>query len=103
MKPGGRVGRLKGKSKKETMETHPNPTAPVSMEAAPRSDTDLPDVERARTGDLEAFETLVSRYGRRVYRTILGVTGNEADAQDGVQNTFLKVFRHVGEFEGNSK
>lgn len=85
------------------MEAHPLNTAPVSVEAAPRLDPDQALVERARAGDLAAFETVVERYGRRVYRLILGITGNEADADDGVQNTFLKAYQHVGEFQGHSK
>jgi len=52
---------------------------------------------------MEAFEALVERHGRRVYRMILGITGNTSDSEDGVQNTFLKAYQHVGEFQGQSK
>ncbi len=85
------------------MDSLPLDSAPVPVEAALRPDPDGEEVARARTGDLEAFETLVERHGRRVYRMILGMTGNESDAQDGVQNTFLKAYQHVGEFQGHSK
>jgi RNA polymerase sigma-70 factor, ECF subfamily len=85
------------------IDSLPSKAAPVPMEAVPRSDPDAPDVERARAGDLEAFEALVKRHGRRVYRMILGITGNEADAEDGMQNTFLKAYQHIREFHGESK
>src|SRR5213593_4794113 len=85
------------------MDPLPLDSAPVPVEAAPRPDPDAPEVARARAGDLEAFEALVERHGRRVYRMILGITGNESDAEDGVQNTFLKAYQHIGEFQGHSK
>jgi RNA polymerase sigma-70 factor, ECF subfamily len=78
-------------------------SAAIPVQGDLRTDPDGPDVERARAGDLEAFEALVDRHGRRVYRTILGLTGNESDAEDGVQNTFLKAYQHIGEFQGHSK
>jgi len=43
------------------------------------------------------------RHGRRVYRVLLSITGNSADAEDGAQNTFLKAFQHLGDFEGAAK
>ena len=60
-------------------------------------------VERARTGDRDAFETLVRRHHRRIYRTLLGMTGNKEDAEDLTQMTFLKAFEHLGNFEGAAK
>jgi len=73
------------------------------MEAVLRSDPDTPDVKRAQAGDLAAFEALVKRHGRRVYRMLLGIAGNEADAEDGMQNAFVKAWQHLGEFHGDSK
>ncbi|OLC53020.1 MAG: hypothetical protein AUH92_06730 [Acidobacteria bacterium 13_1_40CM_4_69_4] len=75
----------------------------MSAEAALRRDEDVPLVAQAQSGDLEAFETLVLRHGRRVYRVLLGITGDHADAEDGAQNTFLKAYQHIREFEGASK
>jgi RNA polymerase sigma-70 factor (ECF subfamily) len=60
-------------------------------------------VERARTGDRDAFEGLVRRHHQRIYRTLLGLTGNREDAEDLTQTTFLKVFEHLGEFHGAAK
>ena len=66
-----------------------------------KEDGDL--VERARTGDRDAFEELVRRHQQRVYRTLLAVTGNREDAEDLAQTTFLKAFEHLGEFHGTAK
>src|SRR3989449_430945 len=85
------------------MESLPLNAAPVPVEAALRPDPDAPLVARAQAGEMEAFEELVDRHGRRVYRMILGITGNESDAEDGVQNTFLKAYQKIGEFQGHSK
>ncbi len=85
------------------MEVPPTEAAPATTEAALRRDDDAPLVSRAQSGDLDAFETLVQRHGRRVYRVLLGITGNSADAEDGTQNTFLKAYQHIGDFEGASK
>lgn len=60
-------------------------------------------VERARTGDRDAFESLVRRHHRRIYRTLLGLTGNKEDAEDLTQMTFLKAYEHLGNFEGAAK
>ena len=85
------------------MEVPPTEAAPAPAEAAVRRDEDAALVARAQCGDIEAFEALVVRHARRVYRVLLGITGNHADAEDGVQNTFLKTYQHIREFEGASK
>jgi RNA polymerase sigma-70 factor (ECF subfamily) len=71
------------------------------VHAETKEDDDL--VERARTGDRDAFEELVRRHHQRVYRTLLAVTGNKEDAEDLAQTTFLKAFEHLGEFHGTAK
>ena len=83
------------------MELPPTEAAPVPAEAALRRDDDAELVARAQSGDIEAFEALVVRHARRVYRVLLGITGNHADSEDGVQNTFLKAYQHVREFAGD--
>jgi RNA polymerase sigma-70 factor (ECF subfamily) len=60
-------------------------------------------VARVQDGDLDAFEELVTRHSRRVYRTLVGIVGNVEEAQDAVQDTFLKAFQHIGSFQGRSK
>ncbi len=85
------------------MEVPPTEAAPAPAEAAVRRDEDAALVARAQCGDIEAFEALVLRHVRRAYRVLLGITGNHADAEDGVQNTFLKAYQHIREFEGAAK
>jgi len=60
-------------------------------------------VERARTGDREAFEALVRKHHQKIYRTLLGITGNQEDAEDLTQVTFLKAYEHLGNFQGAAK
>lgn len=56
-------------------------------------------VERARLGDSEAFRLLVERHGRAVFRLAYRITGNEQDAEDVVQETFLKAYREIERYE----
>jgi RNA polymerase sigma-70 factor (ECF subfamily) len=56
-----------------------------------------------QAGDLDAFEDLIHRHSRRVYRTLIGVLGNHEEARDAMQETFLKAFQHLGEFQRRSK
>ncbi|HEX6770976.1 MAG TPA: sigma-70 family RNA polymerase sigma factor [Acidobacteriaceae bacterium] len=60
-------------------------------------------VERARAGDVRAFETLVKQYDRQVFRIAQHITQNREDAQDVVQDAFLKAYEKLDQFQGNSK
>jgi RNA polymerase sigma-70 factor (ECF subfamily) len=66
-------------------------------------DPDAETVARVQNGDLDAFEDLVTRHNRRVYRTLLGILGSQEEARDAMQDTFVKAFQHLGEFQGRSK
>ena len=66
-------------------------------------DPDGECVARVQRGDLDAFEELMNRHSQRVYRTLVGILGNQDDARDAMQDTFLKVFQHLARFEGRSK
>lgn len=59
-------------------------------------------VRKARTGDREAFRTLVERYQGRAYRLALRVMRDEEQARDAVQEAFLKAFVRLDRFEGRS-
>ena len=59
-------------------------------------------VARARTGDTEAFSELVRHYERRVYRLAKNITRHDEDAEDVLQEAFLKAFEHLDRFQGNS-
>jgi RNA polymerase sigma-70 factor (ECF subfamily) len=60
------------------------------------------DLARARQGDSEAFRTLVERHSRSVFRLAYRMTGNEQDAEDVVQESFLRAYRQLGRFESRA-
>jgi RNA polymerase sigma-70 factor (ECF subfamily) len=60
-------------------------------------------VERALTGDPEAFGEIVSRWERRVFSLAYGMLGREEDARDATQETFLAAFRNLRAFRGDAK
>jgi RNA polymerase sigma-70 factor, ECF subfamily len=60
-------------------------------------------VAAARAGDIGAFETLVGRYERKIFRLTQNITQNREDAEDAMQEAFLKAFEHLNEFQGNSR
>ena len=72
--------------------------SPVSV-----ADEDADLVERTRAGELDAFDELVHRHQQRIYRTLMAITRNPDEAEDGLQNVFLKAFQHIGGFQGASK
>ena len=65
--------------------------------------TDEIIVERALTGDAEAFGELVRRWERRIYALTYGMLGREEDARDATQETFLAAFRNLRGFRGEAK
>ncbi len=64
---------------------------------------ETPLVLRARDGDDAAFTDLVTRYQRKIFRIAKNITQNEEDAEDVLQETFLKAYEHLPEFQGNAK
>ena len=78
------------------METiQPKVDEPVSEE--------LMLVNAARGGDIGAFEQLVRKYDRNVFRIANHITQNREDAEDVVQDAFLKAFQNLEQFQGQSK
>jgi RNA polymerase sigma-70 factor, ECF subfamily len=71
--------------------------------AKPEADIELALVERVRDGDVEAYGQLVRMYDRRVFRIVNHITQNREDAEDVVQDAFLKAFTNIDRFQGNSK
>ena len=66
-------------------------------------DPDFEIVERVRNGESDAFEQLVRKHGRRVYRSLLGILDTPEEAEDALQDAFLKAFQHLPNFEGRSR
>jgi RNA polymerase sigma-70 factor (ECF subfamily) len=67
------------------------------MSPSERSDSEV--VAAVLTGDRESYRHLVERHTRAVHRLAWRITGNEADAQDVVQESFLRAFRHLSAFD----
>ncbi|HEU4766445.1 MAG TPA: sigma-70 family RNA polymerase sigma factor [Pyrinomonadaceae bacterium] len=65
--------------------------------------TDEVIVERALTGDAEAFGEIVRRWERRIFALTYGMLGREEDARDATQETFLAAFRNLRGFRGEAK
>ena len=60
-------------------------------------------VAAAKAGDVPAFEELVNRYERKIFRLGMNITQNREDAEDVMQDAFLKSFKNLDKFEGNSR
>ena len=64
--------------------------------------SDLAVVARVKAGDHDAFRHLVDRHSRSVFRLAYRLTGHEQDAEDVVQETFLRAFREIRRFEARA-
>lgn len=64
--------------------------------------TDDDVVSAAQSGSPEVFEKLHALYSRRLYKTILAITKNRPDAEDALQDTFLRAYLAIQKFEGRS-
>lgn len=60
-------------------------------------------VGRAREGDSAAFNELVQHYERKIFRLAKHITQNDDDAEDVLQEAFLKAYEHLPDFQGQSK
>lgn len=60
-------------------------------------------VSEAKAGNYAAFEELVNRYEKKIYRLGMNITGNAEDAEDVLQEAFLKAFEHLPEFREDSR
>jgi RNA polymerase sigma-70 factor, ECF subfamily len=64
---------------------------------------DLDLVHASKNGDVAAFEQLVKRYDRKLFRIAQSVTRNREDSQDAVQEAFLKAFQNLNQFREDSQ
>jgi len=80
-----------------------NPPRPHTLPSQVVKDDEPKLVAAAQAGDVEAFETLVGRYERKIFRLTQNITQNHEDAEDAMQEAFLKAYEHLSEFEGNSR
>ena len=84
----------------------PHPTAMATIQSVTGENEPHPDValvQRVRDGDVGAFDTLVRKYERQVFRIAQHITQNREDAEDVMQDAFLKAYEKLDQFQGNSK
>jgi RNA polymerase sigma-70 factor (ECF subfamily) len=67
------------------------------------ADPDAELVDRWQAGDLSAFETLVARHERRVFRLLYRMLGSREEAEDASQDAFLSLFRHGHRFRREAR
>ena len=75
--------------------------AVASLHLDPAQEADL--VQQAKDGSVEAFTHLVNRYDSKILRLARHITQNQEDAEDVLQEAFLKAFTHLDRFEGGSR
>ena len=76
-------------------------SAQIIISRAATEDADL--VQASKAGDSAAFEELVARYDRKLFRIAYHILHNRDDAQDVVQDALIKVFQNLGQFRADSK
>jgi len=80
-----------------------NPPAPaIEREVDLQHEEDESLVRRTQKGDSTAFDVLVERYKERLYATVYHMTSNHEDANDLVQDTFIKAYKSLNSFRGQS-
>ena len=73
----------------------------VAGEQEPHPDLAL--VERVKAGDISAYDELVRKYERQIFRIAQHITQNREDAEDVMQDAFLKAYEKLEQFQGNAK
>lgn len=76
---------------------------PEAFELTEEAKAELVLVNRARGGDTSAFSQLIRQYEGKIFRLAMNITQNREDAEDVLQEAFLKAYEHLEQFQGNSK
>lgn len=74
----------------------------LTVDISALADADAPLVQRARAGDLPSFEMLVARHEQRVFTLARRITGNDEDAEDVTQQTFISALQHLDGFRAEA-
>jgi len=78
-------------------------TDPKPLTSTVVRDDEAQLVSAAKAGDVSAFEELVNRYERKIFRLGMNITQNREDAEDVVQDAFLKAYTNLQGFQEQSK
>lgn len=84
------------------MKEPPSSTGQEPAPAAPETPEDRPLVQRAKQGDLEAYDELIRRHQQRIYGLCYHLTANHEDANDLAQDAFIKGWKALSSFKGDS-
>jgi len=89
---------------KEPLQTRVTPSPADTPDPTPEAlaKEELELVKRAKEEDANAYESLVRRYQERIYATVYHMTSNHEDANDLTQETFIKAYRALKSFKGDS-
>ncbi|WP_442509025.1 RNA polymerase sigma factor [Novipirellula sp. SH528] len=60
-------------------------------------------VDRVKSGDLAAFELIMRRYNQRIFRVVRGIVDDDDEADDVVQEAYVRAYEHLDQFSGRSK
>lgn len=81
-----------------------NRSAPGQSPAAPPvSLSDESIVRRVMDGDLAGFELIMRRYNQRMFRIVRSILGDDHEAEDVVQDAYVRAYEHLGQFEGRAR
>jgi RNA polymerase sigma-70 factor, ECF subfamily len=75
--------------------------APIAAQEVCLSDDEL--VSRIRNGETELFETVMRRYNQMLFRTVRSIVGDDLEAEDVLQDTYVRAFEHLWQFAGAAK
>src|SRR5947209_11441697 len=64
--------------------------------------TDEQIVERVLAGDTSLFEVIMRRYNQRLYRAARAITRSDSEAEDVLQDAYVRAFQHLGQFQGRA-
>jgi RNA polymerase sigma-70 factor (ECF subfamily) len=78
-------------------------TIPIVQRATLEAWTDEQVVEKVLAGDTGAFEVIMRRYNQRLYRVVMSILRNDAEAEDVMQDAYVRAYEHLSQFEGRAK
>lgn len=78
-------------------------TSAILQRASTESWTDEEVVERVLAGETGAFEVIMRRYNQRLYRVALSILRNDSEAEDVMQDAYVRAYEHLSQFAGRSK